>query len=81
MERAITPVSTITMRRMGGSLGATFPKEAVERLNLADGDKVFLVEHEDGLLLTPYDPVFAKAMEIYRRGAKKYRNALRELAK
>ena len=72
---------SMKMRRMGGSLGATFPKEMVDRLNLTDGDTVFWAAHEDGILLTPYDPCFAEAMEIYRRGARKYRNALRELAK
>jgi len=39
------------------------------------------VETEQGVLLTPYDPNFERAMQIYERGAKKYRNALHELAK
>ena len=42
---------------------------------------MFVVETEDGLLITPYDPAFAKAMSAYERGARKYRNALRELAR
>jgi len=77
----VQTTQTLTMRRMGGSVGATFPKDVLERLNVGDGDQVFLIDHEDGYLLTPYDPTFAKAMEVYRRGAGKYRNALRELAK
>ena len=72
---------TLTLRKIGGSLGGTFPKEMLDRLNVAEGDKFFLVETDDGILLTPYDPAFDKAMEVYRRGARKYRNALRELAK
>ncbi|MBV9108701.1 MAG: AbrB/MazE/SpoVT family DNA-binding domain-containing protein [Gemmatimonadetes bacterium] len=72
---------TLTLRKIGGSLGGTFPKEMLDRLNVAEGDKFFLVETDDGILLTPYDPGFDKAMEVYRRGARKYRNALRELAK
>jgi len=36
---------------------------------------------KDGLLITPFDPEFASAMEAYERGAKKYRNALRQLAR
>ncbi len=72
---------TLTFRKIGGSLGATFPKDMLERLNVAEGDTFFLVETEKGILITPYDPSFERAMEIYRRGAKKYRNALRELAK
>jgi hypothetical protein len=42
---------------------------------------VFAVETEQGILLTPYDPTVEQALEIAARAAKKYRNALRELAK
>ena len=31
--------------------------------------------------ITPFDPDFESAMAAYERGAKKYRNALRELAR
>jgi hypothetical protein len=34
-----------------------------------------------GILITPFDPDFADAMVAYDEAAKKYRNALRELAK
>ena len=71
----------VTLRQMGGSVGATLPKDIVDRLHVAAGDEVFIIETEHGVLLTPYDPTFDKAMTAYRRGAKKYRNALRELAK
>ena len=74
-------VRTVTLRKMGGSVGATLPKDLADRLHLDVGDKVFVVATEKGLLLTPYDPAFEKAMTVYRRGAKKYKNALRELAK
>ena len=53
----------------------------LERFNLEAGDEVFVVETDQGLLVTPFDPEFARAMEIYARGAKKYRNAMRELAR
>jgi antitoxin MazE len=39
------------------------------------------VETEHGILITPFDPDFADAMAAYEESAKKYRNALRELAK
>jgi len=72
---------TVKLRKMGGSVGATLPKDLAERLHLDVGDEVFVVATDKGLLLTPYDPTFEKAMDLYRRGAKKYKNALRELAK
>jgi antitoxin MazE len=74
-------IRTVTLRKMGGSIGTTLPKELADRLHLDAGDQVFVVPTERGLLITPYDPAFEKAMTAYRRGAKKYRNALRELAK
>jgi len=70
----------VTARRMGGSIGATLPKEMVDRLHIEAGDELTVLETERGLLITPYDPEFEKAMEAYERGARKYRNALRELA-
>lgn len=74
-------VRQIVMRRAGGSVAATLPKEVAQRLGVAAGDTIFLVETERGFLLTPYNPEFERAMQIYERGAKKYRNALDELAK
>jgi len=74
-------VKQTKIRRAGGSLSATLPKDMVDRLHLAAGDSVFLVETDRGLLLTPYDPAFEEALDVYRHGAQKYRNALRELAK
>jgi putative addiction module antidote len=74
-------VRSVTLRKMGGSIGATLPKDMAERLHLDAGDEVFIVATDRGLLITPYDPTFDQAMAAYRRGAKKYKNALRELAK
>ena len=74
-------VKEITLRRVGGSIGATLPKQMADRLQLEVGDRVLAVETDRGILLTPYDPQVEKALGIARRLAKKYRNALRELAK
>ena len=53
----------------------------LERYRIGEGDRVHLVETEDGILITPFDPTFAEAMQIYEEGSRKYRNAMRELAK
>jgi putative addiction module antidote len=71
----------IVLRQVGGSIGATLPKEMAARLHLEVGDRVLAVETDRGILLTPYDPVVERALGIAARGARKYRNALRELAK
>ena len=73
-------IKKITMRKIGGSIGATLPKDMMDRLNIAPGDEMFAVETEEGVFLTPFDPTFETAMELYRRFSRKYRNALRELA-
>ena len=70
-----------TIRAIGNSAGTTIPKPMLERYQLAEGDTVHLVETEDGILITPFDPAFEEAMAIYAEGAKRYRNAMRELAK
>jgi putative addiction module antidote len=74
-------IKEVSVRQMGGSVGTTLPKEMAEHLQLEPGDRLFAIETADGILLTPYDPEFASAFAAYRRGAKRYRNALAELAR
>jgi putative addiction module antidote len=71
----------ITLRRVGGSVGTTLPKEMVDRLDLAAGDRVLAVETERGILLTPYAEELEAELAATRRAAKRYRAALHELAK
>ena len=70
-----------TIRAIGNSAGTTIPKPMLERYRLAEGDRVHLVETDEGILITPFDPLFSEAVEIYAEGAKEYRNAMRELAR
>lgn len=74
-------VRQVTVRRVGGSLAATLPKEMAERLHVAAGDRLFAMETPNGILLTPFDPEVEKQLSLARRVAKKHRHALRELAK
>jgi putative addiction module antidote len=74
-------VRTIKLRQAGRSVVVTLPKDIAERLNLAVGDSVLAVETSDGILLTPYDPAIETGLGIATRAAKRYRHALRELAK
>lgn len=73
-------VREVKLRQVGGSVGATLPKDMADRLNLAVGDRVLAVETDRGILLTPYDPNVEKALGIAAETAKKYRHALRKLA-
>lgn len=70
-----------TLKKIGGSVATVLPKSMLDRFHLDAGDDVYVVETDKGLLITPFDPDFEEAMEIYARGAKRYRNAMRELAR
>ena len=74
-------VRNVTLRKMGGSVGATLPKDMAERFHLAAGDEVMAVETAHGILLTPYDPVVEEGLALAAAAQKQFRNALRELAK
>ncbi len=71
---------TLKIRRVGNSQGITLPKELLQKLNVREGDSVFVTETAEGVQLTAYDPEFEKAMAAYRKVSSKYKNALRELA-
>ncbi len=71
----------LTVRKVGNSLGVILPAEAAAFLNVKEGDELFLTESPDGYRLTPYDPKFARAMELAEDFMDRHKNALRELAK
>jgi len=71
----------VTLRQAGSSVSATLPKDMADRLRLEAGDRVLAVETDRGILLTPYDREVERALKVASKAARKYRNALRELAK
>jgi putative addiction module antidote len=72
----------LKLKRIGNSTGIILPKDMLTRLNLKPGDVLYPHFTPDGgLSLSRHDPKFGEAMEIARRGMRKYRNALSELAK
>jgi len=71
----------LKLRPFGSSVGVIIPKEILGTLNVKEGDTVYLTHGSDGYQVVAHDPNFAKAMDVYRRGASKYRNTLRELSK
>jgi putative addiction module antidote len=71
----------LKLRPFGSSVGVIIPKEVLGSLNVSEGDTVYLTQGQDGYRVVAHDPNFAKAMEVYRSGAKKYRNTLRALSK
>jgi putative addiction module antidote len=74
-------VRNVRLRKMGGSVGATLPRDLADRFRLEAGDEVMAVETAHGILLSPYDPEVEEGLAIAAATQKKFRNALRELAK
>lgn len=74
-------IRELTLRQVGGSIGATIPKDMADRLHLEAGDRVLAIETDRGILLTPYDPDVEEGLAVAAHAARKFRNALRELAK
>lgn len=70
------------LRKIGNSLGVILPKETLNELQVEEGQALYITIAEDGSLrLAPVDEEFERQMEIGRDLTKRYRNALRELAK
>ena len=76
-----TTARTVRFRRIGNSVGATFPKDLLERYGIREKTEVHLVETPDGLLLSTYDEHFSEVVKAYREVEDQYRNTFRELAK
>lgn len=72
---------TLKVRKVGNSLGVTLSSEVAQTLRVREGDRLYLTETPGGFRLTPYDPDFEETMEIAERFMRRYRNALRDLAK
>ena len=72
---------TLTIRKIGNSLGLILPKEAVQILSAKEGDSLTVTQSPDGIRITPYDPEFERKMKIARSVMDRYKNTLRELAK
>ena len=70
------------VRRIGNSLGIVLPKDALQAMKVKEGSTLYLTESpECSLRVTPERPGFKDKSEIAESLIRRYRNALRELAK
>ncbi len=74
-------VLELKIRKVGNSVGVVLPKEVLAHLKVVEGDTVTVTETQDGVRLSAGDPEFAKTMAVFESLSRRYRNALRELAK
>jgi antitoxin MazE len=68
------------LRKVGTSLGATFPKDVIDRLGLREGDRLNIILTSDGIMLSPYDPDFEAFLAAAEDTTAEYRDALKALA-
>jgi putative addiction module antidote len=73
--------STLQVRKIGNSIGFILPKETAARLDLKEGDKLFVMDQAGDIVLTRNDPDFERTMEIAEKLMDKYRDTLAALAK
>ena len=71
----------VKLRKVGNSLGTSFPKEILNKLGVGEGETLYILETSEGIFLTPYDPNFEKVMDTARKISTRYKNTLKELAK
>ncbi len=75
-------VAAVTkLRQVGNSLGVILPREELNHLHLSVGDELTIVRTDKGIEISPYDQGFEMKLRAFERSRRKYRNALRELAK
>ena len=73
---------SIKVRKIGNSMGIVLPKEALSRLNVTEGETVYLSEsHDGGFRLTALDESFADQVREAERIMREDRDILHELAK
>jgi putative addiction module antidote len=72
----------LKVRKVGNSLGIVLPKETLKRLNIVEGETLYLTESfENGYRMTPYNENFSKQIAIAEEIMREDRDLLKELAK
>jgi len=74
-------VLKVKVTAVGNSMGILLPKEALNKLKAERGDTLYLVEGPGGYTLSAYEPDFEEQLVAASGLMKRYKNALRELAK
>jgi len=73
--------ATVKLTTIGNSTGIIIPREILAKLKVKKGDHLYLTETPDGIHLVPYEPGFAKKMEMLEEVMRENRDVLRQLAK
>ncbi len=71
---------TLKITTVGSSAGVVLPKEILHRLRVEKGDTLYVLETPNGIEITPYDPEFARQMDVAERVMREDRDILKKLA-
>lgn len=70
----------LKLTAIGNSTGVVLPREILDRLRVDRGDELMVLETPDGITLTPFDPEFARQMDVAEKIMREDRDLLRKLA-
>ena len=71
----------LKIKKIDNSLGVSIPQEILEKMNVGEGDSLYVTQTPDGVYLTPFDPEFKIVMQAAKDITNRYYDALQELAK
>ena len=74
-------MTALKITSVGNSAGVLLPKELLTKLRVDKGDVLYVIETENGIELTPYDPEFDAQMAVAEYIMREDRDILRKLAK
>ena len=72
-------MTTLKVTTVGNSTGVILPREILKRLRVSKGDKLYVLETPDGIMLTPYNPEFAEQLAVAEQVMREDRDLLRKL--
>ena len=73
-------MSSLKVTGIGNSVGVVLPKDLLARLRVSKGDHLYVVETQNGIELTSYDPEFATQMDAAEAIMRDNRDVLKKLA-
>lgn len=74
-------MTALKITSVGNSAGVLLPKELLAKLRVDRGDLLHVIETENGIELTAYDPTFDEQMALAEEIMREDRDVLRRLAK
>lgn len=72
-------MKSVKVTQVGNSIGIVLSKEMAAKLRVDKGDLLYWSETGDGIELSPYDPDFAKQLDLAETIMRENRDVLKKL--